>query len=317
MEGGSKTDKRQTRRSRLVDAESIQLSIPIRLDVLHKIRDNDEPGKDLELVNSRFRQLLNNYFPTGQFSDLTIQFPDGQKLRVHKALVCAFSEVFHKAVSGPFNESITGVIEISFEDTEAVFSMIQWMYTGTHATPEEQSPLPEEQSPLVFHIRLYAAADFYQVNSLKREMIRCILPQLRDQFNPDSRARLTETFELIFSCTPEPDRWLRDAVVAFCAENYARCSRIREFQKIESADFWRSLCLGGDDYYTHYDGQFIRSYEEYMCENCKGTFLVPEEHMSSPDAISCCYCYQGDGEYAFAGLGRAKEKRIIRRVGEL
>ncbi|KAK7618817.1 hypothetical protein IWX50DRAFT_642641 [Phyllosticta citricarpa] len=159
--------------------------------------------------------------------------------------------------------------------------MIQWMYTGKHEAPAGQKALP-------FHMRLYSAADFYQVRMLKREMISSVTHDVRDQFRRPKQPGLPEAIELIFFSTPESDRGLRDAVIAFCANNHAYCARYPEFDDIQVMDFWRELCLGTeDDLYDKnndaldnfdikpHDSVMLRTFREFRCKECRITFMIP------------------------------------------
>ncbi|KAK7516430.1 hypothetical protein IWZ03DRAFT_440899 [Phyllosticta citriasiana] len=201
----------------------------------------------------------------------------------------------HQLLSNRFRsqmkQSPKRVIEISYEDTEAVLYMIQWMYTSKHEAPAGQKALP-------LHIRLYSAADFYQVRMLKREMIGSVTHDVCPK-----QPGLPEAIDLIFSSTPESDRGLRDAVVAFCANNYAYCARYPEFDDIQVVDFWRELCLETkDDLYDkndaldnfdakRYDAVMLRTFREFRCKECRIAFMIPEG-MSEPE--NCVSYYEDD-----------------------
>ncbi|KAK7530652.1 uncharacterized protein J3D65DRAFT_131532 [Phyllosticta citribraziliensis] len=190
--------------------------------------------------------------------------------------------------------------------------MIQWMYTNNAVAPSGQKPL-------IFDIRLYAAAEFYQIRVLHNEMMRFVLHDVRDQLRRISDdVTLPKAVELIYSSTPESDRGLRDAIVAFCAKNYAYCARNKGFKKISVMEFWRDLCLGvkEDLYdkvhdphnsdYSRRDAVMLRTFREYKCELCGVLFMVPEA-AAKPE--NCVFCSEDEVE-GFQRLGSS----IVRRL---
>ncbi|KAK8209736.1 BTB/POZ protein [Phyllosticta capitalensis] len=259
----------------LTEEQRIQLEIPSKIDA--------DDRREHAFVTRRFRHQMNKYYRSGQHSNLTLRFSDGQMLHVHKALVFAYSDVFEKACSGPFVESRTRSIEISHEDPEAVISMIHWMYTGSQAPPRGQSPL-------LFHIRLYAVADYYQVQMLRKEMIQRVQVDVKEQFK-DNGTELPEAIELIYSCTPDSDKGLRDAVVWFCARYYKRCVRRPIFNEIEEPGFWRALCHTRESFR---DSVVIRSFDEYQCEDCGLAILTRRaDRREDEPPESCSRCAGG------------------------
>ncbi|KAL1388085.1 BTB/POZ protein [Phyllosticta capitalensis] len=253
----------------LTEAQRIQLEIPGKIVAI----DQEEHA----FVTRRFRHQMNKYYRTGQFTDLMLRFSDGQRLHVHKALVFAYSDVFEKACSGPFVESRTRTIEISHEDSEAVNSMIHWMYTGSQAAPGGQSPL-------LFHIRLYAVANYYQVQLLQREMKQRVQVDVKEQLT-NNGTELPAAIELIYSCTPDSDKRLRDAVVLFCARYYKRCANSPIFKEIEEPGFWRALCQAREMFR---DSAVIQSFDEYQCEDCGLASLTRKDDRREDEPLGCC-----------------------------
>ena len=63
----------------------------------------------------------------GKYSDLTIKC-GRKKYAVHRAIICSRSGFFDGAVSHPFRESISGEIDLSEDDEEAVEHMVNYFY---------------------------------------------------------------------------------------------------------------------------------------------------------------------------------------------
>ncbi|KAK7519421.1 uncharacterized protein IWZ02DRAFT_520988 [Phyllosticta citriasiana] len=258
------------------DAAALKLAEKIQLDIPSKI-EKQKHHRDHQLLSNRFRSQM-KHSPTTKHCAFTKQSSADK--------ATSFTRRAPESLLSPKR-----VIEISYEDTEAVLYMIQWMYTSKHEAPAGQKALP-------LHIRLYSAADFYQVRMLKREMIGSVTHDVCPK-----QPGLPEAIDLIFSSTPESDRGLRDAVVAFCANNYAYCARYPEFDDIQVVDFWRELCLETkDDLYDkndaldnfdakRYDAVMLRTFREFRCKECRIAFMIPEG-MSEPE--NCVSYYEDD-----------------------
>ncbi|KAK8209735.1 hypothetical protein IWZ01DRAFT_528004 [Phyllosticta capitalensis] len=278
------TDEQSATRKPAPQADLLKFEIPQEID-----RPNVKQEK--KTAAQTYRTYMAMCYQQGYRCDLAIKFTDGQVLRAHKSVLCKYSDVFKKAINGGFQdsqvmqqESKTDTVEISHEDTEAVLAMIQWMYNGTRKTPGEQSSLYS-------HIRLYAAADYYQVQKLKKETTRCVLHEIRDELKDSEGASMPEAIELIFSSTPDSDRMLRDAV------------RLPNVKEIEVADFWQSLCLGVDE--RNYDPAVVlRVFQEFECCECKTVIILPYDAEGSE-------CPDCEDEFAeLLELGRVMVRRI-------
>ncbi|KAM3452780.1 hypothetical protein NHJ6243_009274 [Beauveria neobassiana] len=142
---------------------------------------------------------LGHLLKSGQFSDLTLVCRD-QEFNVHKAVVCAQSQVLAAAIREPFQASKTGQIVIEEYDTDTVEQLVEFLYTGDYrpqphqaeekrddTEPEEnlvqqmlvtsiadssdrqaedasQDPAPDED--LVQHVLVNSIADYYGIRAL-------------------------------------------------------------------------------------------------------------------------------------------------------
>lgn len=66
-------------------------------------------------------------YASGKYSDLTIRC-GYRTYSVHKAIVCSQSQYFDSACSLGFKEAVTGVIDLSEDDEEAIEHMIEYFY---------------------------------------------------------------------------------------------------------------------------------------------------------------------------------------------
>ncbi|KAM0737909.1 hypothetical protein ACQRIT_007913 [Beauveria bassiana] len=146
---------------------------------------------------------LGHLLKSGQFSDLALVCRD-QEFNVHKAVVCAQSQVLAAAIREPFQASKTGKIVIEEYDTNTVEQLVEFLYTGDYkprphqaeenrddTAPEEnlvqqmlltsiadsidpqphqaeeetsQDPAPDED--LVQHVLVNSIADYYDIKAL-------------------------------------------------------------------------------------------------------------------------------------------------------
>ncbi|TKA62077.1 hypothetical protein B0A49_13128 [Cryomyces minteri] len=77
----------------------------------------------------------------GKYSDLTI-LSGTKSYAVHRAIVCPRSGFFDGACSNQFQESRTGVIDLSEDDDEAVEHMIHYFYYLDYLHEFERKPSP-------------------------------------------------------------------------------------------------------------------------------------------------------------------------------
>ncbi|GES57618.1 speckle-type POZ protein-like protein [Aspergillus terreus] len=87
--------------------------------------------------------VLAKIMDTGEFSDLTFVC-DGEKFKVHKAIVCTQSEPLKAAVQGGFLESHTGTISMDSFHVQTVKHFVQFMYKGDY---DSDDPPDDDRYP--------------------------------------------------------------------------------------------------------------------------------------------------------------------------
>ncbi|KAM3525799.1 hypothetical protein NHJ13051_003790 [Beauveria bassiana] len=145
---------------------------------------------------------LGHLLKSGQFSDLTLVCRD-QEFNVHKAVVCAQSQVLAAAIREPFQASKTGKIVIEEYDKDTVEQLVEFLYTGDykprphqaeenrddtapeenlaqqmlatsivdssdrqHHQAEDASQVPAPDEDLVQHVLVNSIADYYDIKAL-------------------------------------------------------------------------------------------------------------------------------------------------------
>ncbi|KAK7511755.1 BTB/POZ protein [Phyllosticta citriasiana] len=221
---------------------------------------------------------MKTFYESGLFCDLIIKLRDGRTMRVHKALVCAYSEVLEKACASIFREANTGVIEISHDDSKTVEFMMNWMYSGNI------SPAFKTAKPLIFHVRIYVAADFYQVPSLKEAAAQSLCDQLPKRKLPPADEEFPAAIELIYSSTPSSERLIRNAILCHCIALYNKGLQNSCFMAIETADFWKNLCK---QMYDTKEKNLI-TFSEYSCKECDSVYYMKPSEERPQTCPMCC-----------------------------
>ncbi|KAK1832921.1 BTB/POZ protein [Podospora conica] len=145
---------------------------------------------------------------SGLFSDVAVKCGD-KTWRLHKNILCSRSIWFEKALTGKFEESKTGVVEIHTFDPEAVDWVIRYIYTGTCDIP---SLHPSTKTNFVTCYQVYTVADFFALDSLTALALATL--------NAEFDARLP-SLQLHYELSPEkpqvpyepyeaPENWLDD-----------------------------------------------------------------------------------------------------------
>ncbi|KAK4544582.1 hypothetical protein LTR36_004154 [Oleoguttula mirabilis] len=105
-------------------------------------------------------------FNKDAFSDIKIKFGSRQ-FKAHKIVICRQSQYFNK-LCGPdtqFAEGGQTVIELKEDDEDAVYAMLQWIYTFEYDTTWAAQPRFTPEA-FEFHNNVHLVADKYQLPTL-------------------------------------------------------------------------------------------------------------------------------------------------------
>lgn len=263
------------------------------------------------IVTRRAEKSTDHFMTTrllesGLFSDVAVKCKD-RTWRLHKNILCSRSIWFEKALTGKFEESKTGVVEIRTFDPEAVDWVIHYIYTGSSSpslpsltTPITDTPTacdipslrPSAKTNFVTCYEVYTVADFFALDSLTTLALatlnadfdaRLAPLQLRHDLSPpksnDDPHQPTdnwlddffETVRLVYQDTPPSDTGttpIRTAVT-----NYTHRARFFFLQNAEFNAFLDSPAAPAFalDMFRimRGAGDFVAALPEPMCTLCR------------------------------------------------
>ncbi|KAK7511770.1 BTB/POZ protein [Phyllosticta citriasiana] len=156
----------------------------------------------------RFRKSISSLFDSSRYADAKIEC-DGHVFPIHKSIVCTQSEYFSRAFDekNGFKEAKTNTIELEDVEASTVRAMIEYMYHGDYKTDD----LDDDTMP---SIKVYAAAEMYQVEGLKEVAAKHFQQVVHGLFELPFFPNAIKT---IYQSTLEHDRGLRDIVVCAAA----------------------------------------------------------------------------------------------------
>ncbi|TID19636.1 hypothetical protein E6O75_ATG06974 [Venturia nashicola] len=165
------------------------------------------------------RAVLGGILLSSAFSDLILRDKEGRVFNAHKAIVCAHSKFFEKACEpGKFKEGEESTISLTIGESTTISLLLEFLYTldyGYHLT-EGQAV-----TPLLLHLRLYIAADFYNVPKLKE----VAATRFQHSLNGVSLTgnEISKAVEEIYTNIPSCDHVLRDMVLKVILDNISAC----------------------------------------------------------------------------------------------
>ncbi|KAE9970725.1 hypothetical protein EG328_006094 [Venturia inaequalis] len=165
------------------------------------------------------RAGLGEILQSGAYSDLIVQDKEGRVHKVHKAIVCAHSKFFQKACEpGKFKEGEESAISLIIGDSITISFLLEFLYTldyGSHPIGGQTG------APLLVHVRLYIAADFYDIPKLKEVAATRFQYSLNDSSLTGNE--FPSAVEDIYNNIPSSDRVLRDIALQFIMDNDSAC----------------------------------------------------------------------------------------------
>ncbi|KAF2422099.1 hypothetical protein EJ08DRAFT_665003 [Tothia fuscella] len=229
---------------------------------------------------------LTEFLASEEHCDLIIACPDGTKLPVHKVIMCARSKFFAKACKKdtfkPCQEANEGIISVQ-TGSQYTRALVQYCYTTNY----------NDNDDVFFHAHVYAAADYYQIQTLKN----LAKDKFTSAFKP-GLSHLAQTIAYIYNSTPDEDSGLRDAVTSLLSKN-----KVMLFSLFKDPGFLQVM-HGSDSLEKIFGGiwdelDILRttwtSWSQYECLNCK--ILWAEERTSEGDNCSSCGVKGGSGPF--------------------
>ncbi|KAH7169828.1 uncharacterized protein B0J16DRAFT_359145 [Fusarium flagelliforme] len=205
----------------------------------HHPRESQNRERMVTIDLSWLRDSLDN----DSYADLTL-ISRAEQYSAHRVIVCPQSPVIAKKFRTQFQSTTQdpscdscGVtpryfFDFSQDDPQAVDCLVQYFYrqdyqssfcgpviedTGLGEAEGASSSLPLEQSSIddsypIFHVKVYALAEFYNVPALKERALEKFNRVIQDNLQP---YRFLDGAEEAYESTIPEDRGLRDAIVNF------------------------------------------------------------------------------------------------------
>ncbi|KAE9973043.1 hypothetical protein BLS_003780 [Venturia inaequalis] len=180
---------------------------------------------------------LPNLRSSGVFSDFTITCDDSI-FNVHKLILGSHSGYFATMFASGFKEAQENSVVLEEDKSYIVDAMIEALYDGDYIYENDDDLMESED---MFHAKVYAIADKYDVPKLK---ILASEHFVRSFATAESTVRdIAETIEYVYDSTPESDRCLRDIVVHIAADRTSDFYRCPEFEAMAGtvSDFCNDL----------------------------------------------------------------------------
>ncbi|KAK3050677.1 hypothetical protein LTR09_008043 [Extremus antarcticus] len=118
---------------------------------------------------------ISRYFDSAKHSDVTIKF-SGHELKAHKIRLCCASDYFRGAFEGNFQEASSNILELHYDDPDAIKGLVAWVYglyydgRGTFSPSPCQPTSGDLRWARRHLVNLFAAAKKYLVLSLSEHM---------------------------------------------------------------------------------------------------------------------------------------------------
>jgi hypothetical protein len=228
-------------------------------------------------------KLSARLFRSGDYSDLEVTCAEGTSFKVHKAIVCSQSKYFANACRpGGFKvceslfscwlalyqsaylglyvqESVEDCVKLESSEPEVVHALLQYLYSL-----EYEAPIAEpEVAAMTFHAKMYAASDYFGVDSLKCTAKERFEKTATENWDSDE---FVTAVQLVYGSTPSHDRSLRDTVAQLCSTHFQELMSKREhFGELMSAngDLGKDMCEILARRYNFWAG-----YRKFQCQGC-------------------------------------------------
>ncbi|KAG8171073.1 hypothetical protein JTE90_004468 [Oedothorax gibbosus] len=124
-----------------------------------EIFNSEKPNEDsVSDGQELWKENMRQFYSDGEFSDLLVRTPN-REFPVHRAILCAQSEVFRGMLSHDMKEKNSGVIEINDFEDDTVSKLLLYLYTNSLSLDDIDYVLAKD---------LYFAADKYRITPLQK-----------------------------------------------------------------------------------------------------------------------------------------------------
>ncbi|KAK4209099.1 BTB/POZ protein [Rhypophila decipiens] len=156
-------------------------------------------------MENRFLSSDERLLESGLFSDVMVKCGD-TAWNLHKNILCSRSVWFNKALTGNYEESKTGVINISDFDPAAVGWVIRYIYTGVCDITALRDPTATTN--FLICIQVYTVADYFAMQPLANIALDSLSAefesklasmQILHEIDPVWLAELVEAIRILYS----------------------------------------------------------------------------------------------------------------------
>lgn len=190
------------------------------------------------------------------YSDLTIYLGKSQlKLHAHRIILGLRSPYFQVAFKSQMQEAITGEFRLPENDEHALWRVFQYMYTNDYNAELERPSGAEgglylvvqngrvniskgEDPEVLRHPRVYALADLFRIEELKKLSVRKFEEQIGKQ-NLWSSEAFADCIREVYTTTPDQDLLMRNVVVQVVVAHIKDLSKRKWIQDLirDEGDF--------------------------------------------------------------------------------
>jgi len=111
---------------------------------------------------------------SGEFSDVTLEGTDGERVKAHRIILAARSKLFKNLLFGDFAEAIDAFVPVGFEGS-VLHAIVEYCYTDKVSMCEETVCDPY-MTPTI--VSLSAAADYFEFPTLRNYAVEYACKQI-------------------------------------------------------------------------------------------------------------------------------------------
>lgn len=237
----------------------------------------------LTRINNSRSNCSTRALKNGDFTDFAF-ICEGERIAVHRVIICSQSPVFRTACIGPFKvicvalkyrhvakhkqEASSQTYSLDSHTLPTVRRMVDYFYIGDYATElTEEDRCKGASSVLVVHAEMFALADKYAIEGLETLAAYKYERDLRRQ---QDAHEFFLSIPAVYELTPGSSRGLRDKVLCFARERLGRFITLAEVK--EEFD---SLTIEMPEFAKELLDSFLRHPMMGYCYGCGRDKLVP------------------------------------------